>query len=191
MTRGTRKYQEIFFAAHGEGPFPCAFCPELVEYDVVQIHHVDEDRTNNNIENLASAHGGCHTRHHLKGKPKTAEHAKNISLGKLAAGLAGYVVSEETREKISNTLKERGHRPTDEAIAKAAELWKGGQHSDETKAKMSEYAKKRTPEHQAKLNAAQTGSKKSPEARENMRQAALRRRARERAEREAQLGGGA
>jgi hypothetical protein len=32
------------------------------------IHHVDEDKTNNNPENLVAAHGGCHTSYHRRGK---------------------------------------------------------------------------------------------------------------------------
>ena len=56
-----------------------------------------------------------------------------------------HVVSEETRRKISRTLKQRGHRPTPEAAAKG---WQSGNfsHSAETKERISESTKKQWAE---------------------------------------------
>jgi hypothetical protein len=151
--------------------------------DDLQVHHVDEDRKNDASENLVATHGPCHTRHHLKGKKKTPEHAANISKGKLAAN---FHHSGNMKEQMSKGHRDKGIRPSDDAIAKRAEQWKGGNHTPETVAKMSEKARNRTPEHQEKLNAAHRGKKRSKESREKMRQAALRRVARQRAEKAAE-----
>lgn len=57
-------YREVFFAHEGPGPYRCFFCGKPVVMDEVIVHHIDEDRTNNAIENLAGAHDPCHTSHH-------------------------------------------------------------------------------------------------------------------------------
>jgi len=51
----------------------CPFCNEVItvndlmqghEPDKLTIHHCDEDRSNNIIENLILTHRSCHRRHH-------------------------------------------------------------------------------------------------------------------------------
>lgn len=61
-----RKYREIFFANNGPGPYFCYFCEKTnILFSEVVIHHLDEDKNNNSIENLKSAHHKCHSRHHM------------------------------------------------------------------------------------------------------------------------------
>ena len=52
-----------------------------------------------------------------KGKPHTAEHNANVS-----AALTGKVVSMETRQKISDTLKRKGIAPSMEARRKGGSM---------------------------------------------------------------------
>lgn len=71
-------YHKIFFSVHGEGPHICYFCGEVVPArwtgyiflkleKKIAIHHKDGDHFNNDPDNLAMSHGGCHTSHHRKG----------------------------------------------------------------------------------------------------------------------------
>lgn len=69
----------------------------------------------------------------------------------------GHMVSTETREKISKSLK--GKSPSSETRAKLSAVLKGRKlgsrpHSEETRKKMSESAKRREAKHIAKLHAA-------------------------------------
>lgn len=57
-------YRMAFFTAAGAGPWPCFFCDEPVGREVV-VHHVDHNRTNNDVSNLVPAHEGCHTSYHV------------------------------------------------------------------------------------------------------------------------------
>ena len=60
---------------HGSGPWPCYFCGKSIRRNELytegrkqdpHVHHVDEDKANNEPENLALAHVGCHSTHHAK-----------------------------------------------------------------------------------------------------------------------------
>ena len=59
----------------------------------------------------------------------------NISLG----GESGTVLSQETKTKISNSLK--GRKLSNETKKKLSELRKGYKHSNETKEKLSDIKK--------------------------------------------------
>lgn len=66
MTRKRQYYREIFFAYNGIGPYSCFFCHKNdVTFEEVIVHHIDEDVSNNDSNNLAAAHHVCHSRHHL------------------------------------------------------------------------------------------------------------------------------
>jgi hypothetical protein len=104
--------------------------------DLGNIHHLDEDFTNDSPENLDVGHHACHTGHHssrprpdttarlekawangqMQGHPQTTE-----TRAKISAGLIGHPVSEETRNKIANTLRGRPH--TDERRANLRAGW--------------------------------------------------------------------
>lgn len=44
---------------------PCLFCDEPLLLDTFEVHHLDHDRTNDALQNLAGAHRGCHRKHHM------------------------------------------------------------------------------------------------------------------------------
>lgn len=53
----------------------CIFCGKIIdqedlpkghEADKLTVHHLDEDRSHNQIENLVLAHRGCHRSYHKK-----------------------------------------------------------------------------------------------------------------------------
>ena len=44
-----------------EADHHCAFCPETV-VESLQIHHIDEDRSNNDFKNLIMVCASCHTK---------------------------------------------------------------------------------------------------------------------------------
>lgn len=45
----------------------CKHCQLLFRYDdIIEVHHQDKSRNNNNIENLSLLHGHCHDQVHKK-----------------------------------------------------------------------------------------------------------------------------
>jgi 5-methylcytosine-specific restriction endonuclease McrA len=54
------------FFEHNEAPFVCTFCGRFVPRRLVVVHHLDEDKMNDDPKNLRSAHRGCHASHHMK-----------------------------------------------------------------------------------------------------------------------------
>lgn len=64
--RAPASYRERFFAHNGPGPYACVFCDRDVVMDEVQVHHVDHDRKNNVVTNLAPCHVRCHTSYHQR-----------------------------------------------------------------------------------------------------------------------------
>lgn len=137
--RRRSQYREIFFANNGTGPYTCFFCNNSVVFEEVIVHHEDHDETNNNLTNLKPCHRLCHNSHHFKDLWATNKEEL------LASATRGHHAphTEETRRLISEGHKEKGHRPSDDAIAKAAELNRGVPRSAEVRAKISESHKQR------------------------------------------------
>jgi hypothetical protein len=105
VTAGVRMpayvYHNIWRKYHGPGPWPCAECKKLVvkigrRSNEGHVHHKDEDRFNNAIENLEIMHGICHIRHHKLGTHLSAEHK-----AKIGASSLGRPLSYEARQKVS------------------------------------------------------------------------------------------
>ncbi len=151
MDRTKRKrsrYREIFFAANGFGPYQCDGCGEDVTFDVVQVHHKDEDETNDVTENLIAMHAECHTRRHMSqywaGKSHSEEHKRKVAESK-----TGLRHSEETKKKISEAAKKRPPASA-ETRSKISKANKGKVVSAETRVRMSEAATKRHATRRAK-----------------------------------------
>lgn len=75
------RYQDIFRAHHGDGPWSCYFCNKPVIKLVV--HHKDHDRTNDAIDNLVASHKKCHNDHHGMGEQRVFSdlHRQRIAEG--------------------------------------------------------------------------------------------------------------
>lgn len=56
------EHRVVFYDHHGEGPFRCHVCGEIVTWDDMHVDHLDEVKTNNAIENLAPACVPCNMR---------------------------------------------------------------------------------------------------------------------------------
>lgn len=137
--RRRSQYREIFFAHNGAGPYECFFCSEPVQFQEVIVHHEDHNEINNDLTNLKPCHRLCHNSHHFKDLWATNKEEL------LSSETRGHRVphSEETKSQISEGHKQKGHRPSDDAIAKAAELNRGKPRSAEVRAKISESHKMR------------------------------------------------
>lgn len=117
------RYREIFIIHTKAGPWDCYFCGEDVLYEQLIVHHLDEDRSNNDLMNLVASHDVCHKSHHAAGKvfgPHTPERRAQIG-----EQHRGQVFTQEARAKISaSQIGHPGH-------------WKDKTLSPETRARMS------------------------------------------------------
>ena len=62
-------YRAKFRRLAGPGPYECSACGDPVAFDDAHIHHWDGNRENNDIENLAPLHRGCHHAMHERREP--------------------------------------------------------------------------------------------------------------------------
>lgn len=108
VTRGGIRrpgYVWVWIDANGALPAPCSHCGETVtEWGKRKgqgaIHHLDEDRSNNDPVNLALMHHGCHTSEHKLGVAHSEEHRQRIGDGNRRR-----VWTDESRRKVSESLK--------------------------------------------------------------------------------------
>ncbi len=129
---GSRKYREVFFAAHGPGPHLCWLCDLELSFIEIFIHHLNGNHDDNDPENLTSMHEFCHRAIHMS-KPKSPEHLEALRRSfklrskneqwlerirrsratagpKIAAKLRGRIFSDEHKKNISTASKERWKR---------------------------------------------------------------------------------
>src|ERR1700739_3069602 len=105
-----------------------------------QIHHRDENRSNNHIDNLQCVSPQEHYEIHKargenrpliliagwnKGQPKSEEHKVKIG-ARNSVDLKGHGITEETRAKISTALKGKKHSPETRAKISSAQKGKPG-----------------------------------------------------------------
>lgn len=70
---GYRAYQHrvVYYDANGEGPFRCHWCDCTVTWDTLHIDHLDDNKTNNQLSNLAASCAVCNQ---SRGKHKIIEY---------------------------------------------------------------------------------------------------------------------
>lgn len=122
-------YRKIWESFHGP-------IPKDEKDRTYDIHHIDGNRKNNSIENLICLSIEDHYKIHLEHFEKTKSEKEFRSLvflskrvNKTANELTGWTVSEEIREKISNSLKGKKRPP--EVVAKIKEKLRGYKWSQE------------------------------------------------------------
>ena len=122
-------------------------------------------------------------------KPNLGKHLSEETRTKISKSLSGHEVSVETRLKISENNRGRGHIPWNKGLAASDETKRkisktlqgnknalGHKHSEESRRKMSEAKKGKnfSEEHKESLSKALTGKKKPPfteEHRQNLSKA--------------------
>jgi 5-methylcytosine-specific restriction endonuclease McrA len=98
--------RKVFVTQHGQGPWSCCVCSEEImkfgrsTYDG-NIHHLDDDATNDIPDNLVIAHTICHQRHF---HPITLDMRDRISskLKNRPSPTKGMKFSAETNRKKSH-----------------------------------------------------------------------------------------
>jgi hypothetical protein len=132
--RKTRLHRYIYEQAHG--PIPRGY----------DVHHIDEDKTNNSLENLQMLLRSAHNSYHGAKNGNSWLHTPE-SIAKMAAaktGKPGRVWTEESREKLRDSRAKQVY--SEESKKKMSESAKNRPRhpwSEETKRKMSESAHKR------------------------------------------------
>jgi len=53
------QHRHGYYQAYGEGPFDCYWCGKIVCWDNLHIDHLDDDKTNNDIDNLKATCPRC------------------------------------------------------------------------------------------------------------------------------------
>ena len=125
------------------------------------VHHIDRNKLNNALSNLAYLTPLEHQRIHHKGEQKDEDTKTKIS-----TALMGHLVSKETRMKISLGNKGRnawnkGKQTPDEVRKKQSIANKGRQPSKETRKKISLALKGRTSPNKGKSTSNETKEKMS------------------------------
>ena len=125
----------------------------------VDIHHMNENKTDNRINNLKPMYRWEHTTYHKTGKHHSEETKRKISeshkgeknpmYGKFGKdnSMYGKHHSEESKKKMSESKKGEKHHMygkhhSEETKRKISESHKGLKHSEKTKKKISEGHKK-------------------------------------------------
>lgn len=119
----------------------------LEDIEGLDIHHIDNDKHNNEPDNLVAISHGLHS--HLHNKNKTVP--KEVRL-KMSESRKGKKHSEETKRKMS--LTRQGRPLSDYHIMRLRESHIGLKHSEETKRQMSidRKGKKLTTQHKKELS---------------------------------------
>lgn len=118
------------------GPIPKGYC----------VHHIDENKLNDRLDNLMLLTNAEHMSLHKKGKRMSEEFKNKIS--EIAKNRAP--MSDETKRKIS--IASTGRKHTDETKRKISKANKGKHLSEEGKQKISKANKGRKTRLGAKLS---------------------------------------
>jgi hypothetical protein len=122
-------YRKLWESIHG-------IIPKDSSGRTFDIHHIDGNRKNNSIDNLICLSLEDHYKIHLKQFEETKSEKEFRSLiflssriNKSVNNLTGWTVSQETKDKIRNTLK--GKKRPDEVVKKFQEKLKGYKWTEE------------------------------------------------------------
>ncbi|MEQ1935830.1 MAG: HNH endonuclease signature motif containing protein, partial [Fimbriimonadaceae bacterium] len=77
----------------------CVFCPEA-EVASLQIHHIDEDRANNNFDNLILVCANCHTKITRRVWSEADVRIKKRQVATLDKNLSGAWGSEDIKSAM-------------------------------------------------------------------------------------------
>lgn len=131
-----------------------------------EIHHIDGNRENNDLNNLICVSIEEHYQiHYEQGDYGSA----SLIAGKIGlSNFSGWNHSEETKQKMSESQKGRKH--SEEVKQKMSDAHKGKSSSEETKRKISESAKGKTlsEETKQKMSDAHKGKSNSEETKQKM-----------------------
>lgn len=65
------EHRAVYYQHHGEGPFPCYWCGTVRTWEDMHVDHLDDDKENNHIDNLAASCPECNQK---RGVAKLRKH---------------------------------------------------------------------------------------------------------------------
>jgi len=103
-----KRHALIYTQHHGDGPYTCEHCGEIIlklgkRSRDGAIHHKNEDKLDNRIENLSVMHFGCHRSLHTSGDENPSKRPEIAA--KISASLMGHEVTQATRDAVSRANK--------------------------------------------------------------------------------------
>lgn len=132
--RRHRRTMRVFHATYGDPPWNCFFCRTTVlklgqgTWDG-NVHHLDNDETNDVPENIVPAHTVCHLRHHgvslearqkislkLKGRPSPTRGMKfspEVNARKGRHGTENGMFGRSATKAMKDAVSQANRRKTD------------------------------------------------------------------------------
>ncbi|WP_205737515.1 hypothetical protein [Halomonas campaniensis] len=100
------EHREVFYKVHGEGPFSCYWCREIVTWDDMHVDHLNDVRDDNSAKNLVASCAFCNQKRghekmkqtkRLQSSRRYTAHGKTMCLSEWARTLGISVASIEYR----------------------------------------------------------------------------------------------
>lgn len=89
----------VLYDSIGPGPHPCAWCGKAIDWGAgLDVDHIDGDKENNLLENLAPACRSCNTSRAIRSESKTRIVLTRQDLDDLLAGITG---ESDLRHKLT------------------------------------------------------------------------------------------
>jgi 5-methylcytosine-specific restriction endonuclease McrA len=97
------EHRKVFYDAYGHGDHSCHVCGTSVAFEALHVDHLDYDKTNNELDNLAPACAGCNMRRTPKVGNKISKWKADLARSLRQSGKRMTDIAEECGISLSST----------------------------------------------------------------------------------------